>query len=109
MAVDLVIGHEVQNAFCAVRPPGHHAERANPMGFCFFNNIAVAAAHALEVHGLERVAVIDFDVHHGNGTTTSDRDAPASARIALPFSKLWRVMSSMDSASILPTAGLMGS
>jgi acetoin utilization deacetylase AcuC-like enzyme len=68
MAVDLVMGHEVQNAFCAVRPPGHHAERANPMGFCFFNNIAVAAAHALEVHGLERVAVIDFDVHHGNGT-----------------------------------------
>lgn len=68
MAVDLVMGHEVQNAFCAVRPPGHHAERANPMGFCFFNNVAVAAAHALEVHGLERVAVIDFDVHHGNGT-----------------------------------------
>ena len=68
MAVDLVMTHEVQNAFCAVRPPGHHCERANPMGFCFFNNIAVAAAHAMAVHGLERVAIIDFDVHHGNGT-----------------------------------------
>jgi len=68
MAVDLVMSGEVQNAFCAIRPPGHHAERANAMGFCFFNNIAVAAAHALKVHGLTRVAIIDFDVHHGNGT-----------------------------------------
>jgi acetoin utilization deacetylase AcuC-like enzyme len=59
---------EVENAFCSVRPPGHHAERAKAMGFCFLNNIAIAAAHALEVHGLERVAVVDFDVHHGNGT-----------------------------------------
>lgn len=68
MAVDLVVSGEVQNAFCAIRPPGHHAERANPMGFCFFNNIAVAAEHALKAHGLSRVAIIDFDVHHGNGT-----------------------------------------
>lgn len=68
MAVDLVMSGEVQNAFCAIRPPGHHCERANAMGFCFFNNIAVAAAHALEVHKLSRVAIIDFDVHHGNGT-----------------------------------------
>ena len=68
LAVDLVMGREIQNAFCAVRPPGHHAERSSAMGFCFFNNIAVAAAHALAVHGLERVAIIDFDVHHGNGT-----------------------------------------
>ena len=67
-AVDLVMGHECENAFCAVRPPGHHAERTNPMGFCFFNNIAVAARHATVAHGLERVAIIDFDVHHGNGT-----------------------------------------
>jgi len=67
-AVDLVMGHECENAFCAVRPPGHHAERTNPMGFCFFNNIAVAARHAIVAHGLERVAIIDFDVHHGNGT-----------------------------------------
>lgn len=68
MAVDLVMSGEVQNAFCAIRPPGHHAERVNPMGFCFFNNIAVAAEHALKAHGLSRVAIIDFDVHHGNGT-----------------------------------------
>ena len=68
MAVDLVITHEVENAFCAVRPPGHHAERAKSMGFCFFNNVAVAARHAIEVHGLERVTIVDIDVHHGNGT-----------------------------------------
>jgi len=68
LAVDLVMAGEVQNAFCAIRPPGHHCERANAMGFCFFNNIAVAAAHALEAHKLSRVAIIDFDVHHGNGT-----------------------------------------
>jgi len=68
LATDLVMSGEVENAFCSVRPPGHHAERAKAMGFCFFNNIAIAATHALEVHGLERVAVIDFDVHHGNGT-----------------------------------------
>jgi len=67
-AVDLVMKGEIENAFCAVRPPGHHAERTNAMGFCFFNNIAVAARHAIAAHGLERVAIIDFDVHHGNGT-----------------------------------------
>jgi len=67
-AVDLVMSGEVQNAFCAVRPPGHHAERTTAMGFCFFNNIAVAAMHALKEHGLSRVAIVDFDVHHGNGT-----------------------------------------
>lgn len=68
LAVDLVLSGQAENAFCAVRPPGHHAERATAMGFCFFNNVAVAAAHALAAHNLERVAVIDFDVHHGNGT-----------------------------------------
>lgn len=67
-AVDLVLGGEVSNAFAAVRPPGHHAERETPMGFCLFGNIAIAAKHALEHHGLSRVAIIDFDVHHGNGT-----------------------------------------
>lgn len=67
-ATDAVIEGRYDNAFCSVRPPGHHAEPARAMGFCFFNNIAVAARHALEVHGLQRVAVIDFDVHHGNGT-----------------------------------------
>ena len=68
LATDLVITGEVRRAFCNVRPPGHHAERAQAMGFCFFNNVAVGAAHALESHGLERVAILDFDVHLGNGT-----------------------------------------
>jgi len=68
LAVDLVMAGKAQNAFCAIRPPGHHAERENAMGFCFINNVAVAALHALEAHGLERVAIVDFDVHHGNGT-----------------------------------------
>lgn len=68
LATDLVLAGKVANAFCAVRPPGHHAERLRAMGFCFFNNVAIAARHALEVRGLERVAIVDFDVHHGNGT-----------------------------------------
>lgn len=68
MAVDLVMAGEVENAFCAIRPPGHHAERARAMGFCIFNNIAVGAAHAIAHHGMQRVAILDFDVHHGNGT-----------------------------------------
>ena len=68
LGVDLVLSKKFSSSFSAVRPPGHHACRARPMGFCIFNNVAVAARHALEAHGLERVAVIDFDVHHGNGT-----------------------------------------
>jgi len=68
LATDLVMRKESPHAFCAVRPPGHHAERAKAMGFCFFNNIAVAARHGLEAWGLKRVAIVDFDVHHGNGT-----------------------------------------
>ena len=67
-AVDMVLGGEVNNAFVAMRPPGHHAETATAMGFCFFGNVAIAAKHALEHHGLSRVAIVDFDVHHGNGT-----------------------------------------
>ena len=67
-AVDAVLGDDIDRAFCAVRPPGHHATAGTAMGFCLFNSIAVAAAHALAQHGLARVAVIDFDVHHGNGT-----------------------------------------
>jgi len=67
-ATDAVIDGEVDNAFCAVRPPGHHATRNQAMGFCFFNNVAVAARHALDKRGLKRVAIVDFDVHHGNGT-----------------------------------------
>jgi acetoin utilization deacetylase AcuC-like enzyme len=68
LATDLVIGGRAGSAFCAVRPPGHHATRTRAMGFCLFNNVAVGAKHALEQHGVERVAIIDFDVHHGNGT-----------------------------------------
>ncbi len=67
-ATDAVMAGEMPNAFCAVRPPGHHATRNQAMGFCFVNNVAVAAKYALERHGLKRVAIIDFDVHHGNGT-----------------------------------------
>ncbi len=67
-ATDAVMAGELENAFCAVRPPGHHACRDKAMGFCFFNNAAVAARYALERHGLKRVAIVDFDVHHGNGT-----------------------------------------
>ena len=67
-AVDAVVAQEADNAFCAVRPPGHHAEPERAMGFCLFNNIAIGALRARQAHGLERVAVIDFDVHHGNGT-----------------------------------------
>ena len=67
-AVDAVVGGEARNAFCAVRPPGHHAESTRAMGFCLINNVVVGALHARAVHGLRRVAVVDFDVHHGNGT-----------------------------------------
>ena len=67
-ATDLVIDGGADNAFCSVRPPGHHATRDQSMGFCFFNNVAIAARHALDVRGLQRVAIVDFDVHHGNGT-----------------------------------------
>jgi acetoin utilization deacetylase AcuC-like enzyme len=74
LATDLVIGKRVDNAFCSIRPPGHHAERSRAMGFCFMNNVAVGVAHALEAHGVERVAVVDFDVHHGNGTEDIFRD-----------------------------------
>jgi acetoin utilization deacetylase AcuC-like enzyme len=76
-AVDEVMGGRIANAFVATRPPGHHAERAVPMGFCFFNNAAIAARHARAAHGAERVAIVDFDVHHGNGTQDIFWDDPA--------------------------------
>jgi acetoin utilization deacetylase AcuC-like enzyme len=82
-ATDLVVGGKAASAFCAVRPPGHHATRTRAMGFCIFNNVAVAARHALERHRLERVAIVDFDVHHGNGTEDifSDDDRVVMASI----------------------------
>jgi len=73
-AVDAVVEGRAKNAFCAVRPPGHHAEPNRPMGFCLFNNIAIGALQARSVHGIERIAVVDFDVHHGNGTEARFRD-----------------------------------
>jgi acetoin utilization deacetylase AcuC-like enzyme len=75
-AVDLVVSGEAHNAFVATRPPGHHAERETTMGFCLFGNVAVAAKYALDHHGLKRVAVVDFDVHHGNGTQDLLEDEP---------------------------------
>lgn len=75
-AVDAVMAGEASNAFCAVRPPGHHAERDRAMGFCLFDTIAVAAYHARAVHGLRRIAIVDFDVHHGNGTQDIFWDDP---------------------------------
>ena len=75
-AVDTVMAGEAHNAFCAVRPPGHHAEAEQSMGFCLFNNVAIGAAHARGVHGLRRIAVMDFDVHHGNGTQAMFWDEP---------------------------------
>jgi acetoin utilization deacetylase AcuC-like enzyme len=76
LGVDLVLRREASAVFCSVRPPGHHAGRSQAMGFCLFNNVAVGAAHALEAHGLERVAVCDFDGHHGNGTEEIFREDP---------------------------------
>ena len=73
-AVDAVMGGACDNAFCALRPPGHHAERAKAMGFCLFNNVAIAARYALDRHGLDRVFILDWDVHHGNGTQHSFYD-----------------------------------
>lgn len=75
-AVDMVLGGEVANAFVATRPPGHHAETASPMGFCLFGNAAIAAKRALDHHGLSRVAIVDFDVHHGNGTEDLVKNDP---------------------------------
>ncbi len=76
-AIDMIVAGEVRNAFCAVRPPGHHATPSQAMGFCLFNNVAIGALHARAIHGLQRIAVVDFDVHHGNGTQdifASDRE-----------------------------------
>lgn len=75
-AVDLVMAGEVENAFCCIRPPGHHAGRSGASGFCIFNNVAVAAAHAISQHQLQRVAILDFDVHHGDGTEDIFHDNP---------------------------------
>ncbi|CUH51308.1 histone deacetylase family protein [Shimia marina] len=88
-AVDAVMAGEVGNAFVACRPPGHHAEQSTPMGFCLFGTAAIAARHAMERHGLSRVAVVDFDVHHGNGTQALLWDEPRSLFIGSHQNPLW--------------------
>ncbi|WP_299619533.1 histone deacetylase family protein [uncultured Tateyamaria sp.] len=88
-AVDMVLDDEAQNAFVAMRPPGHHAEQSLPMGFCIFGNVAIAAKHALEVRGLSRVAVVDFDVHHGNGTQALLQDDPRALVVTSQQMPLW--------------------
>ncbi len=88
-AVDLVLAGTVRNAFVAMRPPGHHAETATPMGFCLFGTIAIAARHAMERHGLNRVAVVDFDVHHGNGTQDLLWDEPRAFFVSSHQMPLW--------------------
>ncbi len=88
-AVGLVLGGGAKNAFAAIRPPGHHAESETAMGFCFFGNAALAAKHALDHHGLKRVAVVDFDVHHGNGTQDLLWDEPRALFISSQQMPLW--------------------
>ena len=82
LATDMVLNRQADSAFCSVRPPGHHATRTRAMGFCLFNNVAIAAKHALEQHGLERVAIVDFDVHHGNGTEDVFSDDPRALMVS---------------------------
>lgn len=88
-AVDAVMAGEIANAFVACRPPGHHAERGTSMGFCLFGNAAIAANHALEHHGLERVAILDFDVHHGNGTQDLLWNEPRTLFVSSHQMPLW--------------------
>lgn len=88
-AVDAVMAGEAGNAFCATRPPGHHAEAATAMGFCLFNNVAVAARHAQQYDGVDRVAIVDFDVHHGNGTQDIFQQDPSCLYISTHQSPLY--------------------
>lgn len=87
--VDMVLGGDAPNAFAAIRPPGHHAETDTSMGFCLFGNVALGAKHALDFHGLDRVAVVDFDVHHGNGTQDLLWDEPRALLITSQQMPLW--------------------
>lgn len=95
-AVDAVLAGDVKNAFVAARPPGHHAEKQTPMGFCLFGTIAIAAKHALDHHGLSRVTVVDFDVHHGNGTQDLLWDEPRAVFFSSHQSPLWPGTGSED-------------
>ena len=111
LATDLVVGGECSSAFCAVRPPGHHAMRDRAMGFCLFNNVAVGIAHALSVHGLERAAVVDFDVHHGNGTEDIFASDPRVAMVGTfqyplyPYSGVEPLGPNMHNVPLAPGSG----
>ena len=112
LATDLVMKGEVENAFCSVRPPGHHAMRARSMGFCIFNNIAIAARHAIHAHGIERVAIIDFDVHHGNGTEdifTGDPHVLMASTFQHPFYPYSGTEPGADNMVNIPLAAGAGS
>ena len=102
-AVDMVLSGAAQNAFCAIRPPGHHAESETAMGFCFLGNAALAAKHALDHHGLKRVAVVDFDVHHGNGTQELLYDERRALLIASQQMPLWPGSGGIDEVGLFDT------
>lgn len=99
LATDLVATGRSENAFCNIRPPGHHASSDTPMGFCFFNNVAIAAAHALAEHSFDRVAILDFDVHHGNGTDVIFENDPRVMVCSLFQKDLWPFASGHTHAS----------
>lgn len=103
-ATDLVVGGEVSNAFCNIRPPGHHASQHTAMGFCFFNNVAVGVAHALATYDLKRIAVIDFDAHHGNGTEAIFRNESRVLTCSVYQRELYE--KSLESAGGLGTANI---
>jgi len=111
LGVDLVMRGEYRSAFCAVRPPGHHAERGRAMGFCVFNNVAVGAAHAIAAYGLSRVAIVDFDVHHGNGTEEIFADEPRVLMVGTfqyplyPYSGVEPLGPNMHNVPLAPGSG----
>ena len=114
LATDLVIGGRTDSAFCSVRPPGHHATRQRAMGFCIFNNVAVGMMHALQAHDLERIAVIDFDVHHGNGTEDIFSDDERVLMVSsfqhpfYPYSGTEHVASNMHNVPLAAGTGSQG-